>query len=162
MSVRVMVRRHFAFFDGEGACVREWAGPVPEPDIDPRLVGPEREVALNAWATAVSQPAPGEVGLDVTHVGAEVGAFCWAHFDRIDRVLSFPERHRFVQIDKVTGRVSTVMESGMPVESNERHDVIDVTNVETCLPAMARLLSEPAADLALITHVEIRVPVGAT
>lgn len=87
-----MIERHFAFFAaGTGEYLREWAGPVPVPDIPHttrRWWGgrmafseAERQAALNAWATRVSQPQPGEVGLDVTPIGWPVGDLCYCRVD---------------------------------------------------------------------------------
>lgn len=122
-----MTVRHFAFFDQEtGAWIREWRGPVAAPDFDPALVGETREMALNAWATNVSYPQPGEVGLDVTHANCPVGDFVWARFDAINRRVEWPETHRFLIIDRQSGEIVGHIESDRPVRSNERHIAMEM------------------------------------
>lgn len=123
-----MIERHFAFFrQGTGEYVRDWRGPVPEPDIDPALVGEAREAVLNAWATDVSQPRPGEIGLDVTAFEYEVGDFCWMVFRQPERLLDWPVTHRFIQIDRAALVIHVNCESPRPIRSNADTIVIDIT-----------------------------------
>lgn len=123
-----MTERHFAFFrQGTGDYIREWKGPVDEPDIDPMLVGDAREVAMNAWTTDVLQPQPGEIGLDVTQFGYPVGDFCWMRFDEVDRLLDWPVSHKFIQIDRATMQIDTNSDSPRPIRSTPERIVIDIT-----------------------------------
>lgn len=89
------MERHFAFFDAvTGVYVREWRGPVEA--YRPRWWHGQRE--RDRWATRVSRPAPGEVGLDVTHIGWPVGDFCYCRFDSVDRMLDWGPPRYYIQI----------------------------------------------------------------
>jgi hypothetical protein len=121
------VYRHFAFFDVAGRWTREWAGPVPAPDLDESGARDVRTAALIAWATRVAPPHPGEQGLDVTPCGYPVGDFVWARWNSVDRILDFPVMHRFVLIDRESGWIAANHESGRPVRGNDRHVVVDIT-----------------------------------
>ena len=123
-----MIERHFAFFrQRTGEYIREWKGPVPEPNIDPLLVGDAREIALNQWVTDVSQPQPGEIGLDVTQFDYPVGDFCWMVFRQPEWLLDWPVMHRFIQIDRATMTINVNNESHRPVRSTPNKLVIDIT-----------------------------------
>src|SRR5262245_43220931 len=101
------VYRHFAYFSQEsGQLTRERAGHVPAPALPVTLVGEARLMALNQWATDVSEPEPGETGLDVTALQYPLGDFIWAEFDAIDRRLHWPTMHRFLVFDRVSGLLS--------------------------------------------------------
>lgn len=119
--------RHFAFFDQTtGAYRREWRGEVGEPSIDPSA--PDRQRQLDDWTTAVSQPDPGEVGLDVTQFDYPVGDFCWMTFDAVDRRLDWPEMHTFVEIDLDTLEIVGNQQSPRPIRSHDRRLIVDITD----------------------------------
>jgi hypothetical protein len=118
--------RHFAFFK-KGAYSREWEGQVPEQDIPDSLIGESRQQALNAWATEISHPQQGEIGLDVTHFGYPFGDFCWMTFDEVDRRLEWRIMHRYIQIDRSTWKIDANNESPRPVRSTPDKLVIDIT-----------------------------------
>lgn len=124
-----MVMRHFAFFRQDtGEYVRESAGPVPDPDIDPALTGDARSAALNAWATDVSAPQAGEIGLDVTHIGWPIGDFCYCRFDVVDRSLHWGPPRYYVEIALDRMEIAANQESHRPVRSTDpTRLVIDIT-----------------------------------
>jgi len=128
-----MSTRHFAFFrQDDGTCTREWSGPVPEPEIDPLLVGDARLAALNAWQQTVAPAEPGEVGLDVTFIGWPVGDFCYCVFDAVGRRLEWgPERY-YIEINTTTLEIVANTQSHRPIrDAVPGQHVIDITG--TCL-----------------------------
>jgi len=90
-------------------------------------MGEERNKVLNEWATQVSYPTPGEVGLDVTQFGYPVGDFCWMTFDEVDRRLEWRTMHKFIQINRATWEIDANNKSPRPVRSTPEKIVIDVT-----------------------------------
>lgn len=122
------MQRHFAFFDQiTGNYIREWKGPVPSPNI--RWWQRNRQVALDKWATDVSKPGQGEVGLDVTHIGWPVGDFCYCTFDPVDRRLEWgPPRH-YVEVSLDTLEVVANTESHRPIrDAVPNQHVFDITS----------------------------------
>lgn len=116
--------RHFAFFSQEtGAYIREWRGPVAP---SPRRATRDE---LDAWATSVSCPDDGEVGLDVTAIGWPVGDFCYCRLDLAQDppLLEWgPPRH-YVEIDLSTMAIVANQESHRPVRANPGRVVVDIT-----------------------------------
>lgn len=114
--------RHFAFFRQDtGAYVREWAGPVPDP---PRW---RWRWLLNAWATRISRPAPGEIGLDVTQFGWPVGNLCHCRFDVVDRRLEWGQPRHYLEVQLDTLEIVANTESHRPIEAAAGRGIIDIT-----------------------------------
>ena len=127
-----MVERHFAFFrQSDGTYTREWQGPVASYrpgwwDVVPFL----RTLAMTRWATRVSQPRPGEVGLDVTPIKWPVGDFCYCTLDlhQPKPMLDWgPPRH-YIEVKMDTLEIVANQESHRPIRdavSGQR--VLDIT-----------------------------------
>lgn len=122
-----MVERHFAFFrQRSGEYVREWKGPVQDPPSWVVRLG--WQSLLNRWATKVSRPRRGEIGIDVTHVAWPVGDFCYSRFDEINRLLEWGPPRRFIEIRLDTLEVVSNWESHRPVrDAVPGQHVIDIT-----------------------------------
>ena len=146
--------RHFAFFRQlTGEYIREWAGPVPAPSAWVTRLG--WPWLLNRWATLVSQPQRGEIGLDVTHIGWPVGDFCYCTCDVVDRRLDCgPPRH-YIEVHLTTGEIVANQESHRPIRSAvPGQRVLDITGTALepyhgqlfgrFVPFEGRLIFEPA------------------
>ena len=129
------MERHFAYFEnvgsGAGRCVREWRGDVADPpDLDPFLPKDQKQIALDRWASAVSAPKAGEIGLDVTPLDIPEGDYVWAVLRQPDMVLEWPDQHTFVEIDPEL-RLCVYWQSSRPVRPSAHHPVIiDITGSE--------------------------------
>lgn len=159
-QVQRMTMRHFAYFDQATGCyIREARGMVPLPNIDPRLPKEQRTQLLNRWATGVSQPAGGEVALDVTQFNHPLGSFRWSKFDVIDFRLDFVEMHTFVEVDLERRRIANTVKSTRPVLSYGDRLVFDVTDTPLQMMEAERLvaLPEPLNDPLVVGVIE-RVP----
>lgn len=122
------MRRHFAFFSQtDGAYIREAAGDVPEPRIPAWVNGSIRLALLDRWATKVSQPRPGEIGLDVTQFDYPLGDFAWSSFDLVDRRLDWVEPHYWIEGDIAERRLVANTASPRPIRSHDTRLVLDVT-----------------------------------
>ena len=108
--------RHFAYFDqNTGAWIRECRGPVPDPDIDTRLVGDARLGALNTWQQRIAPAGQDEVGLDVTHIGWPVGDFCYCAFDPVTRLLDWGPERFYIEIEMMALEVVANQRSHRPI-----------------------------------------------
>lgn len=129
-----MTVRHFAYFadtgraDGKFTCVRDMKGPVPAPDIDPRLTGDARLQALNAWQQRVAPADPHEIGLDITRVDKPVGAVRYWLFDPVARRTEEGPMRSYVQIDVATLTIVALLQSPQPIEAPADRLILDVTD----------------------------------
>lgn len=141
----MLTTRHFVFFrQSDGTYVREWKGQVEEPEIlrtrnqwpwlgrlSPliRLADEERQAAFDEWATVVSQPRCGEIGLDVTHIGWPAGDFCYCHIDlnRPKPLLDWGPMRHFVEVNEDL-RIVAIQTSHRPIhDAVPGQFVIDIT-----------------------------------
>lgn len=121
--------RHFAYFDqNTGAWIRECRGPVPDPDIDTRLVGDARLGALNTWQQRIAPAGQDEVGLDVTHIGWPVGDFCYCAFDPVTRLLDWGPERFYIEIEMMALEVVANQRSHRPIrDAAPGQRVLDIT-----------------------------------
>lgn len=124
-----MTPRHIAYFDQRsGVCLREWLGELPEPDIDPTLVGDGRLAAMNTFQQSVAPALVNEIGLDVTHIGWPVGDFCYCVFDPVTRFLDWGPERFYIELATATLEVTANQRSHRPIrESHAGHHVFDIT-----------------------------------
>lgn len=125
-----MLIKHFVFFRN-GKWIREWKGLVEEPKISYYLTGESREMALNAWATKVSCPEPGEIGLDVTHIDWPVGDFCYCTFDESNRTLDWGPLRYYIEVNLDTLKIISNTISHRPIHDEiPNQHVIDITGTD--------------------------------
>ena len=127
------MRRHFAFFNQhDGSYSREWADDVPAPDVPAHVNGPVRLALIDQWTTHVSQPRPGEIGLDVTQYeypyhSIGLGDFAWSTLDVVDRRLDFKTPHFWIEGDVVQRTLVANTQSPRQILSHGTRLLLDVT-----------------------------------
>ena len=135
-----------------GQWIGEWKGLVPEPDIDPTIIGDERLRLMNAWQQRIQStlgprclpgeqewnldewdacPSGGAVCLDVTRFGWPIGDHAWHRWDDPHRMLDWGDEHTFIEIRTDTMEIVANQRSHRPIrDAVPGQHVVDITHTQ--------------------------------